>query len=453
MRGRIALNLAAFAVVSAIVIGWSFATLFEVDALDDPDFVTVEFESSPGLARGFEVAYLGHAVGSVHSATLRDGYSEIVLRIDKGEGLPEAVDALARRKSAIGEPFVDLAPTPGTDPTSGPRLDDGDRIPLARTSSPISYGELFKSVDALLAVIDPDQVGTVVSELAAALDGRGDDLRRIITGSRALTERTVANGDEIDQFLADLGDITGVLADNRDPLTRSIDAFDTVTQVLDETRGPIEQLLQEGPSALQLVLRIIASTDAQLACTVDGLAVLGPVSADGVAEALGATIADSDTALAVTNAVVGDDGYLNLTLLFSDANEARVYPERRPPPVAPTVEACGDLARRTVGADLGSRAEAGPGGRADLAGGELGTDGRPVDPDAGGPTGRSDLDEPDDPLLAELIRRALPLLLLAALAALAWWLWKRYRESGDGPGDGPEPLADEADETDETVGS
>src|SRR5690606_12834600 len=163
---------------------WSFATLFEVDALDDPDFVTVEFESSPGLARGFEVAYLGHAVGSVHAVALQDGFSEVVLRIDAGEELPAAVDAMARRKSAIGEPFVELAPTPGTDPSTGPRLVDGDRIPLARTSSPISYGTLFKSVDALLAAVDPDQVGTVVDELAAALDGRGDDVRRIITGAR-----------------------------------------------------------------------------------------------------------------------------------------------------------------------------------------------------------------------------------------------------------------------------
>ena len=450
MRGRVLLNLAAFAVVSVIVIVWSFTTLFEVDALDDPDFVTVEFESSPGLAKGFEVAYLGHAIGSVHSAGLRDGYSEVVLRIDKGKELPLAVDALARRKSAIGEPFVDLAPTPGTDPTTGPRLGDGDRIPLARTSSPISYGELFKSVDALLAAVDPDQVGTVVDELAAALDGRGDDIRRIITASRALTERTVANGDEIDQFLTDLGDITGVLADNRDALTRSIDAFDAVTQVLDDTRSPIEELLQEGPSAIQLVLRIVAATDAQLACTVDGLAVLGPVTADGVAEALGDTIRDSGTALDITNAVIGDGGFLNLTLLFSDADGARVYPTREAAPVAPTVEACGELAGRTVGADVGARAAAGPGGRNDLAGGELGPDGRPIDPDGDGRTGSSDLDEPDEPLLAQLIRRALPWLLLLALAAAAWWLWKRSQENRDGPGDEPAPLEEDVEEPAET---
>lgn len=446
MNKRILLNLAAFAVISTVIIAWSFATLFEFDALDDPDFVTVEFESSPGLARGFEVAYLGHAVGSVHSAVLRDGFSEVVLRIDKGKELPAAVDAMARRKSAIGEPFVDLAPTPGTDASTGPRLVDGDRIPLERTSSPISYGVLFKSVDALLAAVDPDQVGTVVNELAAALDGRGDDVRRIITGARALTERTVANGDEIDQFIVDLGDLAGVLADNRDDLARSIDSFDAVTQTLDANAGSIEQLLAEGPSAVQLILRIVATTDAQLTCTVDGLAVLGPVSADGVAEALGATIADSGRALAVTDAVVADDGYVNLTLLLSDTNGAPVYPERRPGPVAPLVEECAELAGRTVGADVGRRAAPGPGGRDRAAGEGLDADGRPVDPDDVGPEGSSDLDAPDDPFLAVLIRAALPFLLLAALAALAWWLWRRRNGPGDGPGDGPTPLDDEVDE-------
>lgn len=448
MNRRILVNLAAFAVVSTAIIVWSFVTLFEVDAIDDPDFVTVEFESSPGLSRGFEVAYLGRAVGSVQSVRLRDGYSEAVLRIDKGSELPAQVDAAARRKSAIGEPFVDLAPTPGSDADEGPRLQDGDRIPLERTSSPLSYGVLFQAVDALLAAIDPTEVGIVVDELATALDGRGDDLRRVITGSRALTERTVANGDEIEQFLVDLGDLMGVFAENRDALGQSIDAFAAVTETLDETSGEIERFLVEGPSALRVVARIVATTDAQLACTVDGLAVLGPVSADGVAEALGATIRDSGAALEVTNGAVAEDGYVNLKLLLSDGRDAVIYPQRRPQPVPPGVADCGDLAGPTLATAEGDRAGLGPGGRG-VGTSDQGVDdsGRDAGDDGPGREGGSDLDPPDEPLLGRLLRNALPFLLLAAIAAGAWWLWQRYRESREpGVGDGPSELDEDVDE-------
>lgn len=448
MKRRILVNLLAFAAVSTVVIAWSFTTLFEVDALDDPDFVTAEFESSPGLARGFEVAYLGHAVGSIHSVELRDGFSEVVLKINRGEELPAAIDADARRKSAIGEPFVDLSPTEGTDPAEGPRLADGDRIPVERTSSPISYGTLFKSVDALLAAVEPEQVGIVVEELATALDGRGDDLRRIISGSRDLTERTVANGAEIDQFLVDIRDLTGVLADERDALARSIDSFDAVTATLEESSGSLDRLLTDGPSALRLIARIVAETDAQLACTVDGLAVLGPVTEDGVAEALRGTIADAGTALEVTNGAIGEDGYLNLTLLLSDVEGAVIYPERRPPPVAPAVAACPDLAGEAVSTPAGPRARPGAGGRGGAADEEAAVEGRPADPEGTGRTGSSELDEPDDPLLAKIMRVLVPLLVLAALAGAGWFLWRHLRgPDDDGPGEGPAPLEEGAPET------
>ena len=100
MKRRILVNLLAFAAVSTVVIVWSFTTLFEVDALDDPDFVTAEFESSPGLARGFEVAYLGHAVGSIHSVELRDGFSEAGVDVPDGD-VRKLADAIEDEHGAV----------------------------------------------------------------------------------------------------------------------------------------------------------------------------------------------------------------------------------------------------------------------------------------------------------------------------------------------------------------
>src|SRR5205807_2611919 len=110
--------------------------------------------SSPGLQPNFDVTYLGVAVGKIKSVRLGDRRVIVTLDIDRGIHIPEGTSAAAGRKSAIGEPYIDLEPAPG-------RADDrpmrtGEVIPMARTSVPQSYGDLFTAVNKAVNGLNPD---------------------------------------------------------------------------------------------------------------------------------------------------------------------------------------------------------------------------------------------------------------------------------------------------------
>src|SRR5690606_3845523 len=109
------------------------------------------------------------------------------LDIDRDVRIPRGVTAAAARKSAVGEPVVELTPKPGR--AAGPMMptDGSARIPLEDTSVPPSYGELFEAVNDTLEAVDPEAAGGVLRELAEGWAGRQDSLRQIIAGTDRLT--------------------------------------------------------------------------------------------------------------------------------------------------------------------------------------------------------------------------------------------------------------------------
>jgi phospholipid/cholesterol/gamma-HCH transport system substrate-binding protein len=110
MNRRIAVNLAAFGLLFAVLAVWAVRNVLHLQLIDKPYTVVAEFERSPGLRRDVEVAYLGTRIGTIGSVSLQPGHVEVTLRIDRGVELPADVTAAVRRKSAVGEPYVDLAP-------------------------------------------------------------------------------------------------------------------------------------------------------------------------------------------------------------------------------------------------------------------------------------------------------------------------------------------------------
>lgn len=417
-------NIAAFAVLSTVLIAWSFLNYLPLGLLEDPRIVTAEFDRSPGLRAGYEVTYLGHSVGRIESVSLVPGTSEVRLAIDGDADLPAELTAAARRRSAIGEPYVDLSPLPGAAVEDGPRLADGDRIPAERTTSPIEYGELFRSLDVLIDNVDGDALATVLSEAARAVDGRGDDIRRIIVASDELASLTAANGDEIEGLVTDLGTVASVLADNRDAIGSSITSLRDLAATLDASRASIEDLLATAPPAFALVNRIVAASDGAILCTVNGLSSLQLVLDD---EGLAATVDLLEGSAAFADVVSlirdPDDGIFNLLVTVNSGEPTVVqYDEPKPLPATPVTPECPTHGFEVVDAPAARAAVAGPGGqRPDDDGAGIEADGRSLDSDADLASGGSDT-AADEPALVRLAKAALPWLLVLALAALAAWL-------------------------------
>ncbi|GAA2598507.1 MlaD family protein [Actinomadura fulvescens] len=274
MNRRLTINLGVFALLAVLMVVWAFNNVIRFDFIDRPYHITVEFQSSPGLHPNFEVDYLGTRIGKIDSVKLRKDKVVVKLDIEQGVEIPQGVTAQAARKSAVGEPVVELTPPPGVNP-NGPKMKPGTVIPVSQTKVPPKYGDLFGAVIDTLKAIKPEDAQTLTHELAAGWSGRENSLRQIIAGSDQLSATFAQNSELLDGLTKDFGKITRVLAQNRGELAAGIDNVAALTAALREVRGELTRLRDDGPQLLNTVNALLDQSGGDLECTIDSLGTLG----------------------------------------------------------------------------------------------------------------------------------------------------------------------------------
>ncbi|TDD31502.1 MCE family protein [Actinomadura sp. KC06] len=273
MTRRLTINLAVFAALAVVMAVWAFNNVVRFDFIDRPYRLTAEFESSPGLHPNFEVDYLGLRVGKIDSVKLERDKVVVRMDIERGVTIPQGVTAAAARKSAVGEPVVEL--TPGSGKADAPPMKPGSVIPVSQTKVPPKYGDLFGAVIDTLKAINPDDAKVLTHELAEGWAGREDSLRQIINGGDDLTQTFAQNTELLDGLTRDLGRITRVLNQNRGSLGSGIDDLAALTAALSQVRGKIAQLRDRGPGLLDTVNDLLDETGPDFGCAVDNLGTLG----------------------------------------------------------------------------------------------------------------------------------------------------------------------------------
>ncbi|QFG22336.1 MCE family protein [Actinomadura sp. WMMB 499] len=270
---RIVINLVFFAALGVILAIWAVRSIISIDALERPYHVTVQFATSPGLRADQEVTHLGVHVGTVGGVELRAGHVDVRLDLDRGTDVPAGVGARVLRKSAIGEPYIELTPPsrPG-----GDDLSDGDRIPVARTESTVDYQQLFAGLNDTLRAVDPRDAQTLVHEAAAGLEGRGTSINAIIGDSHQLTRTLAADAGTLDALAVELTRLTSTLADRRQPLASGVNDLATVTATIRREREHLETVLDDGPGAIAGVNDLLQKSRPGLGCLLTAAAAPSP---------------------------------------------------------------------------------------------------------------------------------------------------------------------------------
>ncbi|MFI0447323.1 MCE family protein [Actinomadura sp. 6N118] len=274
MTRRLTINLGVFALLAVVMVVWAFNNVIRFDFIDRPYHITVEFQSSPGLHPNFEVDYLGTRIGKIDSVKLQKDKVVVKLDIEKGVEIPQGVTAQAARKSAVGEPVVELTPPAGVNP-DGPKMKAGTVIPVSQTKVPPKYGDLFGAVIDTLKAIKPEDAQVLTHELAEGWSGRENSLRQIIAGSDQLSATFAENSELLDGLTKDLGRVTRVLAQNRGSLAAGIDNVAALTAALSEVRGELTQLRDDGPQLLRTFNALLDESGNDLECSIDSLGTLG----------------------------------------------------------------------------------------------------------------------------------------------------------------------------------
>jgi phospholipid/cholesterol/gamma-HCH transport system substrate-binding protein len=212
--------------------------------------VTVEFTDVLDLVPQSAVKVNDVTVGSVEAIFLSGWTARVRVRVAKRVKLPDNATAAIRQSSLLGEKFVELAPPAGEAPQG--TLSDGDTIPLSRTRRATEVEEVLAALGLLLNGGGLDQLRTINTELANALQGREG------TAKDALNQ--------LDTFIA------GLDAQKAD-IVRAIDALDRLSARLAEQRTTIGNAVD----SLAPGLTVLADERAQLTQALTALGQLGTV--------------------------------------------------------------------------------------------------------------------------------------------------------------------------------
>ena len=251
--------------------------------------------ADPGLELnpGSDVKLRSRIVGRVDSIESNGTLAVIRLAVSPSEVplIPRNVDAAIIPKTLFGEKFVDLLPPARP---SAARIADGDVIRQSTTA--VELGAVYDRLVPLLRAVDPAKLSTILNGLARALDGRGEQLGRIITqvdtflgtldphlatlqtDLRQLARTLQVYGDAAPALLRTLANATAVSRDLLVPSEQRLRSLlDTVVSTSDLTRTVLHENAEDIVALTGRARPLLALLDAyssNLPCSLHGLHLL-----------------------------------------------------------------------------------------------------------------------------------------------------------------------------------
>jgi virulence factor Mce-like protein len=208
------------------------------------------------MRSGDKVKVAGIDVGQVKSAKLDGDHVVAKLQVDRGLDLGPDAHATIKMSTILGAHYIDLETGDGTG------LPD-NRIPLSNSSVPYNLADVvqigtpkFEAIDAekiteSLTLLD-QQLGDSPQLAAQALDSVGA-LAAIINDRRV----------EVDLLLKNMGQVTELLADNRNSILSIMGQGEAIANRVMEQQSLVEQLLDSMATLSRQLQEIGVENDGQ----------------------------------------------------------------------------------------------------------------------------------------------------------------------------------------------
>jgi phospholipid/cholesterol/gamma-HCH transport system substrate-binding protein len=219
--------------------------------------MTAYFPQTVAFYSRSRVKLMGLNVGTVDSVQIDGNQVRVQFTVDHGVPLPADVHAAIMPLSLIGERNLTLFPPwqPGQ-----PLATDGEVIPESRTQVPVEIDAILRSVTNLVNAINPADVKTLVVGGAAALKGHGQEINNALVQVTDLTGTLADQDQELLAIAANVHQLAQVLQSRQQELATLIDDFAQATSILASERQQLTnfltalaQLSEQGQLLLQPV--------------------------------------------------------------------------------------------------------------------------------------------------------------------------------------------------------
>jgi virulence factor Mce-like protein len=171
-------------------------------------------------------------VGSVGTMRVKGWHADVEISVKRDVVIPANVVASVGQTSLLGSMHLELNPPLGQ-PGWG-RLPPGATIPLDRSSAYPSTEQTLSSLSLVVNGGGLGQVGDIIRNLTAALSGRADAVRDLLS--------------RLDTFV-------GTLDQQRDNIVASIQALNRLSATFAGQRDVLTQALSKIPPALDVLIR------------------------------------------------------------------------------------------------------------------------------------------------------------------------------------------------------
>lgn len=254
-------------VVSALIgVGTFFAISLSSGAFRPGIPLTAEFRDAAGLERDDFVTVAGVRAGRVEDVRI-DGDRVVAEFLLDAEAIPADSTAEIYLTGALGRRAIRIFPG-----NSAETFQDGDVIPMERTSTPVDLPELGDETVEVLAESNVRALDELISALADITDGQQENVADILDGVQRLAAVVVDRRDEV-QTVLDRGQvIIDAAADKDQQLVQIIDAFGSTLQTLVDRREDVTRLLRETANASTILGDLVTDRRTQIDRVLEELA-------------------------------------------------------------------------------------------------------------------------------------------------------------------------------------
>lgn len=282
--------------------------------------VTVELEDIQNLVGNSPVKADNVVVGNISGIASKNWTAILTLDIDSEVELPANVTAKLAQTSVLGSQYLEL--TAPLDETPTGRLENGDVIPLARTSQYPSTEEVLSALSLVLNGSGLQQIQTVTSELNRVIGGRETSLRSLTDTLTSFVSGLDAQRADIVAAIDGLDRLGSELAGQTQTLETGIDSLGPALDVVEDQREQLTTMLVKLGDFGTAATGVLNDSRTDLRTNIEALQpTLGQLaeSADSIPEALKIATTIPFPLATTERAIRGD--YMNLFLTLDVSAE------------------------------------------------------------------------------------------------------------------------------------
>ena len=229
---------------------------------DDAWTVQIEMPDVTTLTGNARVRVADVNVGTVRDIAVEDDHALVTVTLEPGVDLPANTTAKIGQTSLLGSAHLELNP-PLTEPAHG-RLQDGDRIPLTRSTEYPTTEQTLSTLSFVLTGGGIGKIEEINNELGNALEGREDAIRNLLGNVQSFLDRLNTQRDDIIRALEGLDRFTQRIADDRNTLDAAVRTLDPTLRVVNDQRDDLTTALESLGRLSDVANRVITSNRDEL---------------------------------------------------------------------------------------------------------------------------------------------------------------------------------------------